>query len=115
MRRPALRSLRRLGPVLRWLRKEWRIPLGRVLSLVSAQPAALLNLKGRGTLTVGSFADVVVFDPKAEWIYNARETKSKSRNTHLRRLDHAGQGLAGRSARGESLIHIPRKDSSSKA
>ena len=70
-----------LGLSLRWLHKEWKMPLGRVLSLLSAQPAALLNLKGRGTLTVGSFADVVVFDPKAEWSYNARETKSKSRNT----------------------------------
>jgi dihydroorotase len=70
-----------LGLSLRWLHKEWRMPLGRVLSLLSAQPAALLNLKGRGTLTVGSLADVVVFDPKAEWTYNARETKSKSRNT----------------------------------
>ena len=70
-----------LGLSLRWLHKEWKMPLGRVLSLLSAQPAALLNLKGRGTLTVGSFADVVVFDPKAEWVYNARETKSKSRNT----------------------------------
>ena len=35
------------------------MPLGRVLSLLSAQPAALLGLKGRGTLAVGSFADVV--------------------------------------------------------
>jgi len=70
-----------LGLSIRWLHKEWKLPLGRVLSLLSAQPAALLNLKGRGTLTVGSFADVVVFDPKAEWIYIARETKSKSRNT----------------------------------
>jgi dihydroorotase len=70
-----------LGLCLRWLHKEWKMPLGRVLSLLSAQPAALLNLKGRGTLTVGSFADVVVFDPKVEWTYNARETKSKSRNT----------------------------------
>ena len=70
-----------LGLSLRWLHKEWKMPLGRVLSLLSAQPAALLNLKGRGTLTIGSFADVVVFDPKAEWIYRARETKSKSRNT----------------------------------
>ena len=70
-----------LGLSLRWLHKEWKMPLGRVLSLLSAHPAALLNLKGRGTLTVGSFADVVVFDPKAEWVYNARETKSKSRNT----------------------------------
>jgi len=70
-----------LGLSLRWLHKEWRMPLGRVLSLLSAQPAALLGLKGRGTLTVGSFADVVVFDPKAEWTYRAAEGKSKSRNT----------------------------------
>jgi len=70
-----------LGLSLRWLHKEWKLPLGRVLSLLSAQPAALLNLKGRGTLTVGSFADAVIFDPKAEWTYNARATKSKSRNT----------------------------------
>ncbi len=70
-----------LGLSLRWLHKEWKMPLGRVLSLLSAQPAALLGLKGRGTLTVGSFADVVVFDPKAEWTYNALDTKSKSRNT----------------------------------
>ena len=70
-----------LGLSLRWLHKEWKMPIGRVLSLLSAQPAALLNLKGRGTLTVGSFADVVVFDPKAEWIFHARETKSKARNT----------------------------------
>lgn len=70
-----------LGLSLRWLHKEWKMPIGRVLSLLSAQPAALLGLKGRGTLAVGSFADVVVFDPKAEWTFHARETKSKSRNT----------------------------------
>jgi dihydroorotase len=70
-----------LGLSLRWLHTEWKMPLGRVLSLLSAQPAALLGMKGRGTLAVGSFADVVVFDPKAEWTYNAREGKSKSRNT----------------------------------
>ena len=70
-----------LGLSLRWLHHEWKMPIGRVLSLLSAQPAALLNLKGRGTLTVGSFADVVVFDPKAECTFRARETKSKARNT----------------------------------
>ncbi len=70
-----------LGLCLRWLHKEGKLPLGRILSLLSAQPAALLNLKGRGALTVGSFADVVIFDPKAEWTLNARQTKSKSRNT----------------------------------
>jgi dihydroorotase len=70
-----------LGLSLRWLHREWKMPLGRVLSLLSAQPAALLNLKGRGTLAVGSFADVVVFDPKAEWTYRATESKSRSKNT----------------------------------
>ena len=70
-----------LGLCLRWLHREWKLPLGRVLSLLSAQPAALLGLKGRGTLAVGSFADVVVFDPNAEWTYRATEGKSKSRNT----------------------------------
>lgn len=70
-----------LGLSLKWLHGEWKMPLGRVLSLLSAQPAAVLNLKGRGTLAAGSFADVVVFDPKAEWTYRAAEGKSKSRNT----------------------------------
>lgn len=70
-----------LGLCLRWLHKEWKLPMGRVLSLLSAQPAALLGLKGRGTLTVGSFGDVVIFDPKAEWIYRAKETRSKAHNT----------------------------------
>jgi dihydroorotase len=70
-----------LGLCLRWLHREWKMPLGRVISLLSAQPAALLGLKGRGTLTVGSCSDAVIFDPKAEWTYRAAEGKSKSKNT----------------------------------
>jgi dihydroorotase len=70
-----------LGLSVRWLHGEWKMPLGRVLSLLSAQPAAVLGLKGRGTLAVGSCADAVVFDAKAEWTYRVAETRSKSRNT----------------------------------
>ena len=70
-----------LGLCLRWLHHEWKLPLGRVLSLLSAQPAALLGLKGRGTLAVGSFADVVVFDPRAEWAWRNADSRSKSRNS----------------------------------
>ena len=70
-----------LGLCLRWLHGEWKMPLGRVLSLLSAQPAALLGLKGRGTLTVGSHADVVILDPKKEWTFAAKDSKSKSKNT----------------------------------
>jgi dihydroorotase len=70
-----------LGLSLRWLHGEWKMPLGRVLSLLSAQPAALLGLKGRGTLSVGSYADVVIFDSKAEWVFRAKDSRSKSKNT----------------------------------
>jgi dihydroorotase len=70
-----------LGLSLRWLHREWKLPLARVVSLLSAQPAALLGLKGRGTLAVGSFADVTIFDPQAEWVFRAKDSKSKSKNT----------------------------------
>jgi dihydroorotase len=70
-----------LGLSLRWLHREWKLPLSRVVSLLSAQPAALLGLRGRGTLAVGSFADVVIFDPKAEWVFRAKDSRSKSKNT----------------------------------
>jgi len=70
-----------LGLSLRWLHREWKLPISRVIQLLSARPAQLLDLKGRGTLAVGSFADVVVFDPHEEWAFHAKNSKSKSKNT----------------------------------
>lgn len=70
-----------LGLALQWLHGAWKMPLGRVLSLMSSQPAALLGLAGRGTLAAGSIADVVVFDPRAEWTYRATASRSKAKNT----------------------------------
>jgi dihydroorotase len=70
-----------LGLALQWLHGAWKMPLGRVLSLMSAQPAALLGLAGRGTLAAGSIADVVIFDPEAEWTYRATASRSKAKNT----------------------------------
>ncbi len=55
--------------------------VSRVIELMSAQPAGIVSLDGRGTLRVDSFADVVIFDPAAEWNYEAAKTRSKSRNT----------------------------------
>ncbi|HEY6374511.1 MAG TPA: dihydroorotase [Edaphobacter sp.] len=70
-----------LGLALRVLHKGQGMPLTRVIQLMSAAPAGIVSLKGRGTLGVGSFADVVVFDTAAEWVYDAAQTRSKSRNT----------------------------------
>lgn len=70
-----------LGLTLEVLHRKHRASLSRILTLLSTQPATLLNLRGRGSLAVGAFADVVVFDPKAEWKFRAAASKSKSKNT----------------------------------
>jgi dihydroorotase len=70
-----------LGLALRVLHKGNGMSISRVIELMSAQPAGIVSLEGRGTLSVDSFADVVVFDPAAEWSFDAAKTRSKSRNT----------------------------------
>ena len=70
-----------LGLALRVLHKGHGMAVSRVIELMSKQPAGVISLEGRGTLKVGSFADVVVFDPAAVWAYDAAKTQSKSRNT----------------------------------
>jgi dihydroorotase len=70
-----------LGLALRVLHKGEGMKISRVIGLMSAQPAGIVSLEGRGTLKVGSFADVVVFDPAAEWSFEAKRSLSKSRNT----------------------------------
>ena len=80
-----------LGLALRVLHKGQGMPLTRVMQLMSAAPAAIVSLEGRGALTVGSFADVVVFDAAAEWVYDVAKTRSKSRNSPF-----DGAGMLGR-------------------
>jgi dihydroorotase len=70
-----------LGLTMAVLHGKHKLPLSRIISLLSTQPASVLNLKGRGSLAVGSFADVVIFDPKKQWTFQASASKSKSKNT----------------------------------
>jgi len=70
-----------LGLALRVLHKGNGMPISRVIELMSTQPAGIVSLDGRGTLKVDSFADVVIFDPAAEWSFAAAKSRSKSRNT----------------------------------
>ena len=70
-----------LGLALRVLHREHGMPLAKVIALMSEQPAKVIKLKDRGTLRVGSHADVVVFDAGAEWSFAASASRSKSRNT----------------------------------
>ena len=61
-----------------------------LVNRMSVMPARIFGLQG-GSLAPGSPADVVVFDPKAEWTVRPERFYSKSRNTPF-----AGRRLRGR-------------------
>jgi dihydroorotase len=70
-----------LGIALSELYHKRKLPLRRIVELLSTNPAKIAGLNGRGTLSVGSFADVTIFDPNKKWKYDVSKSKSKSRNT----------------------------------
>jgi dihydroorotase len=70
-----------LGLALRVLHREYGMLLAGVIALMTARPAGVIGLRERGTLKVGSYADLVMIDAGAEWSYATKETRSKSRNT----------------------------------
>jgi dihydroorotase len=56
-----------------------RLSLSDLIAKYTVTPARLLNL-AKGTLSVGADADVTVFDPDREWVWQRSETASKSQN-----------------------------------
>ena len=70
-----------LGLALRVLHHEHGMPISQIIRLMSTTPAQLIQLSQAGTLTPGSWADVVLFDPAAEWTYSAQASLSKSKNS----------------------------------
>jgi dihydroorotase len=53
----------------------------RVVELLSAGPARILSLPGKGSLAPGADADVTLIDPDAEWEVREADILSKSRNS----------------------------------
>ena len=70
-----------LGLTMSVLYKQHKMPLTRIIELLSSNPAKIIGLKGRGTLIVGSHADVTLFDPNKKWTYDAAKSRSKSKNS----------------------------------
>ena len=89
------------------LRREHTAALSEIVTLMSTHPAALLRRKDLGTLAVGSAADLVIFDPDAEWTFSAEQSLSRSKNTPF-----AGTAMLGRVHRtvvaGEVIYSAPR-------
>jgi dihydroorotase len=70
-----------LGLCVSVLHYRHNIPLRRIVELLSAGPARVMGLQGRGTLAVGARADVTIFDPAKKWTYHAAQSHSKSKNS----------------------------------
>ena len=76
------------------LHREHKVPLMRIVELFTSGPARVVDLNGRGTLAVGSPADVTIFDPKKRWTYDASKSPSKSHNTPFDGWKMTGQAVA---------------------
>ncbi|HEV2112799.1 MAG TPA: dihydroorotase [Terriglobales bacterium] len=70
-----------LGLAIDELHAKRQMSLTRIVELFSTNPARIFSLQGRGTLAVGSPADVTIFDPKKKWTFEASKSRSKSKNT----------------------------------
>lgn len=70
------------------------IDLNRMVEMYATNPAKIFGLAGRGTLKVGSIADVTIIDPDLEWTYNVNETKSKSKNSPFDGWQFRGAAVA---------------------
>src|SRR5579864_2462541 len=70
-----------LGLCISVLHVRHKIPLKKIVELLTVNPARLMGLEGRGTLAEGSHADVTIFDPAMKWTFHAAESQSKSKNS----------------------------------
>ena len=73
---------------------HFKLPLWRIVELLSSGPARVFHLSGMGTLAPGAHADVTVFDPEKKWIYDASQSRSKSRNTPYDGWSFTGKVIA---------------------
>jgi dihydroorotase len=76
------------------------IPFDRAIDAMTAAPARILGLKGKGTLEEGADADVTLIDPKASWTVDPGTFKSKGRCTPYETMKLTGRAahvfVAGR-------------------
>ena len=70
------------------------IDLKRLVELCSVNPARIFNLKDRGTLRKGAWADVTILDPDLEWKFDVLKSKSRSRNTPFDGVTMRGSAVA---------------------
>ena len=80
-----------------------KVTPARIVELLSANPARILNLPGKGSLRKGADADVTIVDPDIEWEFGEKEILSKSRNSPFIGWKLRGRAVA--TLRGGHVTH----------
>lgn len=75
-----------------YLVKPGHLTLSEGIALMTHKPAAIIR-SGKGTLAIGSDADIALFDIKKEWTVDPKNFYSKGRNSVF-----AGKALIGKAA-----------------
>jgi dihydroorotase len=70
------------------------IDLTRLVEMCATNPAKIFRLENRGTLKVGSIADVTIIDPSLTWTYKNSASKSKSENSPFDDWNFTGAAVA---------------------
>jgi dihydroorotase len=83
-----------IGLAMERLVRPGVISLARLVELCSTNPARLLQLTDRGTLSAGARADVTIIDPEKVWTFDVAKSKSKSRNTPFDGYSFRGGAIA---------------------
>src|SRR5690606_25611159 len=69
------------------------LPLDRLIALFSTNPQRIMKVEGWG-LYEGSPADLTLLDPEREWTFDARQSRSLSRNTPFDGWRFRGKAVA---------------------
>ncbi len=70
-----------------------RLSLSDLIAKYTIAPARLLNLQ-KGTLSVGADADITIFNPDQEWIFDVTASASKSKNSPFNNWTLKGRVIA---------------------
>ena len=79
-----------LGISIRELVKTKVLTLEDLIKKFTVAPAIILNLK-KGSLEIGSDADITIFEPETKWTFTKKDIESKSKNSPF-----IGEELIGR-------------------
>jgi dihydroorotase len=70
------------------------IGIERLVEALATNPARILSLADRGSLSRGAHADVTILDPAHRWTFDVTTSKSKSRNTPFHDRTMTGAAVA---------------------